>query len=308
MKNPNVKIVGVTVTGCGETFLDKAVHNALALMQMGNIDAPVCAGADKPLKFDHAFPKSFKANMSSLMGLAANYPEVKRKASKKSAWDFIAGILNRTEEKITILSLGGFTNLAKLLNQHPKAQIGMIEEIVAMAGAVYVDGNVAALNNAKKEWDQGPAYSSNHYAEFNIFVDPLATKKVFDSSIPITLVPLDACNYVILQRKFMNRITATDPIAKLVKKIFDKKTGSSSEGIPVPIFDPLATLIMADDLQPNQVNNLHLDVCLKEDPKNNHCGQTYINSFKSNKLIKVVQGVSGKEFKEVFSQTINSDL
>jgi len=308
MKNPNVEIVGVTVTGCGETFLEKGVHNALALMEMGNIDAPVSTGADKPLKFDHDFPKSFKANMSNLMGLADNYPEVDRKASAKPAWDFIADILNKTEEKITILSLGGFTNLAKLLNKHPDARIGMIEKIVAMAGAIHVDGNVAALNNAKEEWNQGPAYSSNHYAEFNIFVDPLAAKKVFDSSIPITLVPLDACNYVILQRKFMHKITATDPIAKLAQQIFDKKTGSSSEGIPVPIFDPLATLIMAGDLEPNQINSVHLDVRLSENPQDNHCGQTYINSFKSDKLIQVVQGVSEKEFKEEFSQTINNGL
>lgn len=35
-----------------------------------------------------------------------------------------------------------------------------------------------------------------HYAEWNIFVDPLAAKVLFDSGIPLTLVPLDACNHV----------------------------------------------------------------------------------------------------------------
>lgn len=308
MKHSDIEIIGVTVTGCGETFLSNGVHNALALMEMGNIDAPVCVGADKPLKFDHRFPESFKADMSRLMGLAKTYPEVTRKPSEKKAWDFIADTLNSTEEKVTILSLGGFSNVALMMQKRPNADLSNIEQIVAMGGAVYVDGNISLLNNAKKEWDQGPIYSTNYRAEFNIFVDPLAARMVFHSPIPIMLVPLDACDYVILQRSFMDRITADDPIAKLVKAIFDKKTGSSSEGIPVPIFDPLATLLMAGPMQPNQINTLNLDVCLEEDPKDNRCGQTYISNFSTDKLIDVAQGVSERAFKKEYARVINRDI
>jgi purine nucleosidase len=308
MKHPRVEIVGITVTGCGETFLESGVHNALALLQMGGIEAPVSVGAATPLKFGHKFPKSFKSDMSDLMGLAADYPKLDREPIAAPAWDFIAQTLETAEEEITILSLGGFTNVAKMLEQHPQARTGMIDSIVAMAGAVYVDGNVAGLNNAKKQWNQGPKYATNHYAEFNVFVDPLAAQQVFASSIPITLVPLDACDYVILERRFMDRITAKDPIADLVKKIFAKKTGSSSEGIPVPIFDPLATLIMAGGVQPAQVHALPLAVRLEEEPQDNHCGQTVIQSQGADKLIRVVQGVSERAFKQDFAAVINRDM
>ncbi len=308
MKEPSVEIVGITVTGCGETYLENGVNNALALLEMGNIDAPVCVGTDTPLKFNHVFPKTFKEDMSDLMGLTATFPPVKTKASDKTAWDFIADTLNSSKEKISILSLGGFSNLAIMLQKRPDANLDKIEQIYAMGGAVYVDGNIALLNGAKKEWDQGPIYSTNYWAEFNIFVDPLSAKIVFNSIIPITLVPLDACDYVILQRSFMDSITASDPIATLVKNIFDKKTGSSSEGIPVPIFDPLATALLAGKMKPNQIISLNLDVNIIENIQDNHCGQTYISNLSSNKLINVVQGVSERAFKEEYARIINMSI
>ena len=41
-------------------------------------------------------------------------------------------------------------------------------------------------------WDKGNVFtvSSNKYAEFNMFLDPVAAKKVFDSKLNITLIPL----------------------------------------------------------------------------------------------------------------------
>jgi len=309
MKHPEVEILGVTVTGCGETFLESGVHNALALLQMGGIQAPVCVGADTPLRFDHDFPKPFKKDMSQLMGLADSFPSLDRKPHAQKAWDFIANTLQDTQDQVTILSLGGFTNLAKMLEERPDAELEKIERIVAMGGALYVDGNVAALNNAKEKWNQGQAYATNYRAEFNIFIDPVAASAIFDSSIPVTLVPLDACDYVMLEKSFIGRITAQDRLASLARDIFKRKTGSSSEGIPVPIFDPLATALMAGSLQPNQLHGLNVGVSLTEVPEANRCGQTYVStSLEDQRLIQVVQGVSQKAFREDFARTINQDL
>ncbi len=41
-----------------------------------------------------------------------------------------------------------------------------------MGGAINVDGNVSALNNSAPENNQGSVYGTNHYAEWNIFLDP----------------------------------------------------------------------------------------------------------------------------------------
>ena len=308
MKNPDVEILGITVTGCGETYLKDGVENALKLMTLGKQKAGVYIGAADPIQYDHKFPASFKKDMSDIMGLSAKLPDPDRQFRSKKAWDYIHETLEATEEKITILSLGGFTNLAKMLEKYPDTRVDRIENIYAMAGAVFVDGNVSLLNNAKKEWDQGPIYSTNRWAEFNVFVDPVAAKRIIDSELPITIIPLDACDYVLLQRSFLNEITAKDPIAKMVSDIIMKKTGSSSEGIPVPIFDPLATMIMAGGLRPNQITPVNLTVNTTNTKKANHSVPTYVDSTSPGGLVNVVQGVSEFDFKEDFSSVINSEF
>ena len=43
MKNPNYRILGITVTGCGETHLDAGTELARQLLTLCNMpDVPVC--------------------------------------------------------------------------------------------------------------------------------------------------------------------------------------------------------------------------------------------------------------------------
>lgn len=308
MKNPEIDILGITVTGCGETHLDDGIQLALALMELGNQDAVVCAGTGTPTLLDHQFPKDFRDDMDQLMGLRKTLPRVTRTVDPRPAWDFISETLNETDEDISILSLGGYTNLAKMLELHPQTDISKLTSVYTMGGAVYVDGNIALLNDALKSWDQGPIYSTNWAAEWNMFIDPMAAKKVFDSPIPITLVPLGACNYVMLDKSFIDTITADDPIATLAKNIFIKKTGTSSEGILVPIFDPLATLIMAGAMQNPQVHRLTLDVLTIDGKVNNTCGQTYIIDDPDRKVCNVIQGVSEHRFASAYAEVMNLEI
>ena len=309
MKNPTINIVGITVTGCGETDLRWGTIIAKTLMELGaRTSVPVAVGTDAPLMFNHVFPQGFKNDMNDIMGLLGSLnPEKSLDIDTRPAWKFLADTIDQSENKITILSLGGFTYLATMLELYPETQIRNIENVYAMAGAVYVDGNVSLLNNAQPEWDQGPLYGTNYSAEWNVFVDPVAAKSVFNSEIPITLVPLDACDYVILGPEYVDKITATDDLATLVKKIFEKKTGSSDEGIPVPIFDPLATVIMADGMKDYQVHREYLDVNITETMEDNQCGKTYVVETGGRK-IDIVQGVSQVQFAANFSTVINGEM
>ena len=207
MKHPNIEIIGMTVTGCGETNLRWGKIIALTLMELGNqTNAKVCAGTDTPTSFNHVFPQSFRDDMNDIMGLLGTLnPKTVMEPDPRPAWQFISETLNQSQEKITIVSLGGFTNLAKMLEEYPDTDITKIQDVYAMAGAVLVDGNVAALNNAKKEWHQGLKYSTNYHAEWNVFVDPGAAHNVFHSKIPLTLIPLDACDYVVLSPQYIKK-------------------------------------------------------------------------------------------------------
>ena len=321
MKNPYIDIIGITVTGCGETNFESTIEKggktvtvgglqiALALADLGKLNVPVCKGTKTPTDLDHKFPQDFRNDMDTLMGLFPSIylPAPSSGLDPRSAWEFITETLNSAAEPITILSLGGFTNLAKMLEIMPEPK--NIEGIYAMSGAVYVDGNVAALNNAKPEWNQGYIYSSNYHAEWNVFVDPGAAEKIFRSSMPVTIIPLDACDYVILESNYISSITAKDLIAELVKQIFSKKTGPHSEGIPVPIFDPLATLIMAGGIRSNETPEKVLAVKLTDTEVNNTCGQIYVvEGASGERPVKIVQGVSQHGFKKNFAQVINGDM
>ena len=58
----------------------------------------------------------------------------------------------------------------------------MLQEVYVVGG--HISSNVN---------DKGDIFSvpSNQYAEFNMFLDPLAAKTVFESEVNITLIPLN---------------------------------------------------------------------------------------------------------------------
>lgn len=306
IKDPNINIVAITVTGCGETNLRWGGLLAKNLLELGNqTQAKIALGTETPTSYQHQFPQPFKNDMNDLMGLIDTInPTIELPIDTRPAWQFIAETLAEATDPISIISLGGFTNIARMLESYPDAKTENISEVFAMAGAIHIDGNISLFNDAQPNWDQGPAYRSNHVAEWNVVVDPIAAQKVFKSDLPLTLVPLDACYYVILNPGYSSLITANDPIAILTKQILDKKSGPHDEGIPVPIFDPLATMLMANGLSEYQQYEAFLDVDTKESLENNQCGNTFITESGTRK-ITVIQGVSQRAFSHQFAHIIN---
>ncbi len=84
---------------------------------------------------------------------------------------YLIDALRSAEPKsITLCALGPLTNIAMALVAAPEIAAG-IAELVIMGGGSH--GNITAA------------------AEFNIYADPHAAALVFDSGLPITMVPLD---------------------------------------------------------------------------------------------------------------------
>ncbi|KAH6761701.1 inosine-uridine preferring nucleoside hydrolase family protein [Perilla frutescens var. hirtella] len=73
----------------------------------------------------------------------------------------------------------------------PTAQQVIIDEVSAGPITVFIIG-------ANTNFD----YTSNPYAEFNMFGDPCAAYQVIHSGIPVTLVPLDATNTIPISMDF----------------------------------------------------------------------------------------------------------
>jgi len=101
---------------------------------------------------------------------------------------------------VTVLCTGPLTPIAMLLD-HPEGQslIGKIGRLVWMGGAVNVGGNLDPTTL--------PPEVANPYAEWNVFWDPFSAARVFrETSVPITLFPLDITNTATLAPSFLQQL------------------------------------------------------------------------------------------------------
>lgn len=87
---------------------------------------------------------------------------------------------------------------------------------------VYIVGG--HISNEKM--DRGNLFSvpSNEYAEFNMYLDPLAAKVVFESTLNITLIPLGIQRKVISFSKILEilRRTKKTPEAVFVQRLISR--------------------------------------------------------------------------------------
>ncbi|KAK9137078.1 hypothetical protein Sjap_007672 [Stephania japonica] len=111
----------------------------------------------------------------------------------------------------TVFVIGAHTNFAIFLMSNPHLKKN-VEHIYVMGGGVRSKNptgccpkNATSICKPRQCGDRGnlfTGYTSNPYAEFNIFGDPFAAYQVFHSGIPITLVPLDATNTIPITAEF----------------------------------------------------------------------------------------------------------
>lgn len=112
-----------------------------------------------------------------------------------------------------VFLLGTHTNFALFLLSNPHLKKN-IEHIYIMGGGVRSQNptgccpkNSTSSCKPRQCGDHGNLftdYTSNPYAEFNLFMDPFAAYQVIHSGIPVTLVPLDATNTIPITKEFFD--------------------------------------------------------------------------------------------------------
>ncbi|XP_015085586.1 uncharacterized protein LOC107028866 [Solanum pennellii] len=110
-----------------------------------------------------------------------------------------------------VFLLGSHTNFALFLLSNPHLKKN-IEHIYIMGGGVRSKNptgccpkNSTSSCQPRQCGDRGNLftdYTSNPYAESNLFMDPFAAYQVIHSGIPVTLVPLDATNTIRITEEF----------------------------------------------------------------------------------------------------------
>ncbi len=102
---------------------------------------------------------------------------------------------------ITLVPTGPLTNIALFLSRYPGLE-SQLERIVLMGGAIG-EGNTT------------PA------AEFNIWVDPEAAQRVFQSGVDITMVGLDVTHQALMTPPHVERLAAAGKAGKLVADLYE---------------------------------------------------------------------------------------
>ncbi|XP_029129010.1 uncharacterized protein LOC109807402, partial [Cajanus cajan] len=124
-------------------------------------------------------PRRYTAENSVKFGAPrdTDHPELRQPLAME-VWESILQT-TKPKSKITVLTNGPLTNLAKAVSM--KNMSSRIEEVYVVGGHISSNAN-----------DKGNIFSvpSNQYAEFNMFLDPLAAKTVFESKVNMTLIPL----------------------------------------------------------------------------------------------------------------------
>jgi inosine-uridine nucleoside N-ribohydrolase len=136
----------------------------------------------------------------------------------------------------TLVATGPLTNVALLLATHPKARP---ERIVLMGGAI-AEGNVT------------PA------AEFNVWADPEAARRVFESGIDVTMVGLDVTHRALMTRAHADRLRPFR-VGRVVAELWDffsrfHQRIYGSEDSPIHDALALAYVLRPDLLETKDVN------------------------------------------------------
>ena len=224
--DPALELVAIT-TVAGNQSLDKTTLNARRICSVAGIHSvPIAAGCDRPLVRSRIAAPEIHGE-SGLDGPAFGAPSVP--LDPRHAVDVILEA-SHAHPGLVLVPTGPLTNVATALARDP-GLADRLRRIVLMGGAMGL-GNVT------------PA------AEFNIAADPEAARAVFESGVPITMVPLETTHRALATPAVIDRIADLDfPLAHVCVELlgFFAETYLRVFGFAAPaVHDPCAVAWVID--------------------------------------------------------------
>lgn len=198
--DPDIEVVGLT-TIFGNVYVEQGTRNALRLLEMAVINAPVAEGANAPLVMPLSPPSHHIHGAEGFGAIEAETP--KGKAVDMSAAEFLVKTCADNPGEIVICAVGPLTNLALALRLDPLIAQN-VKKVVIMGGAVETDGNITP------------------FAEANIYHDPHAAAEVFAADWPVVLVGLDVTHQITCSAEDFSQIKKNAPkLGGFIKDISD---------------------------------------------------------------------------------------
>ena len=246
LSDPSVSVEAVIIS-YGEAHPPIYIQHIGRLLDSFGIDnLPLGAGNDVSIA-NHDFPEWLRQSGNTYWGLPL--PTQQNTDPVQNAARLIVSTLNAAPEPMTIFVSGPCTDLAEALRLDPGIK-AHIAAVYIMGGAVYVRGNLSDLLPDP----------SNTAAEWNIYGNPQAAQEVFESGVPLYLIPLDATNQVKITKADTAQWRDGGRIAAAASDMYDMLLKTSDE---MAIWDVMTAEIMS---QPDlcRFQPLHLEVITAE--------------------------------------------
>ena len=279
LASPEVELLGVT-TVAGNQTLEKTTANAIRILEFsGRADVSVAAGADRPIVREPYVAK-YVHGETGLDG--PDLPPAHGSPLEEHAVDF----LGRHADSATLVAVGPLTNVALMLSRYPGVRPA---RIVLMGGSIGL-GNVT------------PA------AEFNIWADPEAAARVFESGLDVTMIGLDVTHQALMTKADAERLRGTGRTGTLVAELWEfyNRFHSQTYGFDgSPIHDAVA---LAHVFRPDLVETEHRHVEI--DCSSELCrGRTVVDLWRRTENepnANVGVGIDGRAFIELLHDRLAS--
>lgn len=288
LHRPEITVKAITIESNGNAHCEPAYANLFNVLKLHRkMDIPIACGREISFSGGHQFPDAARRYFDTFMdNLLPKSNVIKQPLS---AQDLLIKTLQSARQPMDILALGPLTTIAETLDKHPNLK-NKIRMIYLMGGAVSVPGNIIEVDPAQL----------NKVAEWNIYFDPYAAKKVFESHVPITIIPLDVTNQANIDLEFYNKVNRQKDdtaLAAFIFKLFDSNKQMILDNNWF-FWDPMAAVISTDE-SIAIIKTLPLSILLKPEHLS---GKTIIDKEHGNP-IRVCLGIDSKKFKDMLFNT-----
>ena len=265
--------IRAVTTVAGNNTIENTTKNALNVLHyIGADDVPVAMGYQDPMVRSHkAVMEQLAASRqklrprqeipcqeSKITGAAVHgvsgmdgftFPENNpKRAETLRSVEMMAKVLRESEEPVTIIATAPLTNLGFLIRLYP--------ELLCKIKAISLMGGTSEF------------VLTRPFMEFNTFVDPEATKIVFESGLPITMFGYDVTYRVLFDQNTVDRLRALgngtgSMVADLLcyfRENHNRSLNRLNLGDCAPIHDACAVAGVIDPDLVTDVRPMHVDI------------------------------------------------
>ncbi len=216
LSSPEVKIVGIT-SAWGDTALRSRLLDRI-LCETGRTDIPVYTGI--PTRTTTRFTQK-------------PWAEAGRQHPHTDAVTFLLNAIRQNPDEITLVAIAPLTNIGAAIDHDP-ATFSKLRRIVLMGGSIHRGYDGVSYDPAR-----------HRDAEYNIASDPAAAQKLFNSGVPIYMMPLDSTQLKFTDDLRSEFASISTPLTDSLQILTAEWQRGSGQTTPM-LYDPVAVAYAID--------------------------------------------------------------